>query len=164
MPIYKSIQSAKLTHCGLVFSLPRGANAPSPSPTRAQRHSGPQRWRGSPRLGGGVSGSPSRLSPVMALASILRAPAGDPAYAPPSPLPPVLYRGSPANYLGWSGLGSVSAKFGANPITFEPPITCLKMTGSKPPNLDRFSFSFFFFLSSHIVVCVLLSPLSQQQS
>jgi hypothetical protein len=49
---------------------------------------------------------PSRLSPVAALASVLRAPAGDPAYASPSPLPPLLYRGSPASYPVWPGLGS----------------------------------------------------------
>jgi hypothetical protein len=59
-----------------------------------------------PRLGCGVGGSPSRLSP---LASVLRAPAGDPVYAPPSSLPPLLYRGSPACCPVWPGLGSAGA-------------------------------------------------------
>ena len=53
-------------------------------------------------------------------------------------------------------------KFGANLITFEPPITGLKMIGSEPPNLDRFPFSFF--LSSHIVVCVFCSLPSHSSS
>ena len=54
-------------------------------------------------------------------------------------------------------------KFGANPTMFEPPITGLKMTGSEPPNLDRFPFSFFF-LSSHVVVCVFCSLPSHSSS
>jgi len=54
-------------------------------------------------------------------------------------------------------------KFGASPTTFEPPITGLKMTGSAPPNLDRFPFSFFF-LSSHVVVCVFCSLPSHNSS
>ena len=56
-----SVRTNPRTH-----SLSRSAAAPSsaPSPTRRQRRSGSgaQRRRGSPRLGGGVSGSPSRLS------------------------------------------------------------------------------------------------------
>jgi len=54
-------------------------------------------------------------------------------------------------------------KFGTNPTTFEPPITGLKMTGSEPPNLDKFPFSFFF-LSSHVVVCVFCSLPSHSSS
>jgi len=51
--------------------------------------------------------SPSRLSPVASRPRLRPPPpAGDPAYAPPSPLPPLLYRGSPASCLGWPGLGS----------------------------------------------------------
>jgi len=93
----------------------------APSPTRAQARSQGSdlpRVGGSPSAassdGGAVPGSAaasvapppaSRQSP-RTLASVLRAPAGDPAYAPPSILPPLLYRGSPASCPWWPGLGS----------------------------------------------------------
>jgi hypothetical protein len=96
----------------------RRSSVPSSFPTRARAQPRSQgsylpRVGGSPSAassdGGAVPGSAaasaapppaSRQSP-RALASVLRAPAGDPAYAPPSPLPPVLYRGSPARAGPW---------------------------------------------------------------
>ncbi|KXG33038.1 hypothetical protein SORBI_3003G244500 [Sorghum bicolor] len=59
-----------------------------PARMRRRRRSG-SGSQGFPRLGGGVSGSPSHRSP-RALATVLRSPAGDTAYAPPCPLPPPL--------------------------------------------------------------------------
>ena len=112
---YPMISAKALNSSIPVASYTSSQRRRSPSPTRAQRRSGsgPQRRRGSPRLGGGVSGSASRQSP-RALASVLRAPAGDPAYAPTSPLPPLLYRGSPASCPGWPGLGSAGAANGVS--------------------------------------------------
>jgi len=73
------------------------APASAPSPTRA-RHEGHGDGAQARALsdGGAVPGSAapppaSRQSP-RALASVLPTPAGDPAYAPPSPLPPPLDR------------------------------------------------------------------------
>jgi len=52
----------------LIFTLPSSADAPSsaasPARARGAQARALKRRRGSPRLGGGVSGSPSRLSPV----------------------------------------------------------------------------------------------------
>ena len=57
---------------------------------------GVQRRRGSPRFAAASAAPPtfSRQSP-RALACVLRAPADDPAYAPPSPLPPLLFPWEP---------------------------------------------------------------------
>ena len=116
--LYPSTKAHSLIAAAVSY-LPRSAAAPSsaPSPTRA-RHEGdapssapsPTRARhegdgGGAQAralsdGGAVPGSAaasvapppaSRQSPG-ALASVLRTPAGDPAYAPPSPLPPPLDR------------------------------------------------------------------------
>jgi len=100
--LYPSTKAHSLIAAAVSY-LPRSAAAPSsaPSPTRA-RHEGDGGGAQARALsdGGAVPGSAaasaapppaSRQSPG-ALASVLRTPAGDPAYAPPSPLPPPLDR------------------------------------------------------------------------
>ena len=119
MGFYLGPSTSEPTHRSIVSTLPSSADAPfCSSPTRAQRRSGsaPQRRRGSPRLGGGVSGSPARFSRA-ASRPRLRPPRTDrrPCVRTPSPLPPLLYRGSPASCPGWSGLGSAGAFTGSTP-------------------------------------------------
>ena len=124
-------------------SLQRSADATSSSRRRSgsvpqRRSSAPSalalRARSLPRVGGSplaassdgeaVPGSaaasaappPASHQSPRALDSVLRAPAGDPAYARPSPLPPLLYRGSPASCPGWPGLGSAGVS-GADWVT-----------------------------------------------
>jgi len=134
MGFYLGPSTSEPTHRSIVSTLPSSADAPfCSSPTRAQRRSGsalsdggavpgsaaasgPQRRRGSLRLAGGVSGSPARFSRA-ASRPRLRPPRTDrrPCVRTPSPLPPLLYRGSPASCPGWSGLGSAGAFTGSTP-------------------------------------------------
>ena len=91
----------------IVFPLPRSSDAPNLLPQLAPS--------GAPALsdGGAVPGSAAAsAAPPPASRQSQRSPPSSAhrpatlAYASPSPLPPLLYRGSPASYPVWPGLGS----------------------------------------------------------